>query len=79
MKEITFPLDDKTYHLAEMEAAAKGTSVPEMVKNYIHALMWQAWAESFLELADAIAAEHPEFSAADNLPREELYDRKANR
>ena len=79
MKEIIVPIDDITYRLAESEAAAKGITVPEMVKKYLRELTHEAWAESFRELTDAIAAEHPDFRASDNLPREELYDRKANR
>ena len=79
MKDIIVTVDDKTYRLAESEAAAKGISVSEMLKVYLHDLTKEAWAESFLELTDAIAANNPGFRAADNVPRDELYDRKANR
>ena len=79
MKEIIVPIDDITYRLAESEAAAKGITVPEMVKKYLRELTHEAWVESFRELTDAIAAEYPDFSASDNLPREELYDRNALR
>ena len=79
MKDIIVTVDDETYRLAEIEAAAKGISVPKMLKNYLRELTREAWAESFRELTAAIRAEHPDFRAADNLPREELYDRKANR
>ena len=79
MKEIIVPIDDITYRLAESEAAAKGISLPEMLKNYLRELTHEAWAESFRELTAAIRAEHPNFKAADNVPRDELYDRKANR
>ena len=79
MKEIIIPIDDITYRLAEIEAAAKGITVLEMVKKYLRELTREAWAESFRELTDAIAAEHPDFNPADNVPRDELYDRKANR
>lgn len=79
MKEIIVTVDDETYRLAEIEAAEKGTSVSGMLKIYLCELTGEAWAESFRELTDAIAAEHPDFNPADNLPREELYDRNALR
>ena len=79
MKEIIVPIDDITYRLAEAKAAEKGISLPEMVKNYLRELTREAWAKSFLELTETIRAEHPNFNPADNLPREELYDRDALR
>lgn len=79
MKEIIVSVDDETYRLAEIEAAEKGISLPEMVKVYIHELTKEAWAASFLELTDTIRANNPGFRAADNVPREELYDRNAFR
>ena len=79
MKEIIVSVDDETYRLAEIEAAEKGTSVPVMLKVYLHDLTRDAWAASFLELTASIRANNPGFKAADNVPRDELYDRKANR
>ena len=75
MKEITVAVDDETYRLAEIEAAEKGVSLPEMLKNHLHDLTREAWGKSFLEFTAAVRAEHPNFSASENLPREELYDR----
>ena len=79
MKEIIVSVDDETYRLAEIEAVEKGISLPEMLKNYLRELTKEAWGESFRELTAAIRAEHPDFKAADNVPREELYDRNALR
>ena len=79
MKEIIVTVDDETHRLAESEAAAKGISVSEMLKVYLHDLTRDAWAASFLELTESIRANNPGFKAADNVPRDELYDRKAYR
>ncbi len=38
-----------------------------------------AWVSEFKEMLARIRAAHPGFSAADRLPREELYDRHAVR
>ena len=79
MKEITIYLEDEPYRLAEIKAAEKGTSVSRMIKEYLYALAEvepPSWGESFLELTAFIRANNPGFSASDNLPREELYDRK---
>lgn len=79
MKDIIVTVDDETYRLAEIEAAGKGISLPEMLKSYLRELTREAWAASFLELTASIRANNPGFKAADNVPRDELYDRKANR
>ena len=74
--------DAETYHLAEIKAAENGTSVSEMVKNYLSGLAGveaPSWEESFRDILKTIRAEHPGFKSADNLPREELYDRSAFR
>ncbi len=82
MQTITVVVDDETYRLAEIKAAENGTSVSEMVKDYLSGLAGvetPAREESFRDILTAIRAEHPGFKAADNLPREELYDRNAFR
>lgn len=82
MQTITVVVDDETYRLAEIKAAENGTSVSEMVKDYLSGLAGvdtPTEEESFRDILAAIRAEHPGFKAADNLPREELYDRNAFR
>ena len=74
--------DDETYRLAEIKAAENGTSVSELVKDHFSdftGVEAQSWKESFRDILMTIRAEHPGFKAADNLPREELYDRNAFR
>jgi hypothetical protein len=75
MKKISASVGDETYRLARMAAAARGTSVSALVRGFLNELA----ASEFERLkgleADArqrIAA----FSAADNLPRDELYRRR---
>ena len=43
MKEITVTVDDETHRLAEIEAAAKGISVSEMLKFCLHGLCKSCW------------------------------------
>ena len=82
MQTITVVVDDETYRLAEIKAAENGTSVSAMVKDYLSGLAGvetPTREESFRDILAAIRAKHPGFKAADNLPREELYDRNAFR
>ena len=74
--------DDETYRLAEIKAAENGKPVSEMGKDYLSGLARVeplSWEESFRDILKTIRAEHPGFKAADNLPRENLYDRDAFR
>ena len=74
--------DDETYRLAEIKPAENGTSVSGMVKDHLSDLTGveaPSWEESFRDILKTIRAEHPGFKAADNLPRDDLYNRDAFR
>ena len=80
MKNITVSVDDETYRKARIKAAELDTSVSALVRDYLAKLGEQ---ESALERFERLKREEAElrarvpagFSARDNLPREELYDR----
>ena len=74
--------DSETDRLAEIKSAENGKPVSEMGKDYLSGLARveaPSWEESFRDILKTIRSEHPGFKAADNLPREELYDRNAFR
>ncbi|CAN7296552.1 hypothetical protein [Rhizobium sp. LjRoot254] len=83
MRNITFALDDDTYHRVEKTAERKNTSVAELAKS--------ALIEASSPPSSPVSAEEFErlrqlemeatkrikyFSASENIPREDLYDRK---
>lgn len=92
MKRITVSIDDETHRLAKVKAAEKGTSVSAMVRDYLVELTSRELAAEDLSatvsekpektLSEVIAdlrAKGVKLSSADNVPREELYDRDALR
>ena len=87
MKTITISVDDETYRYCQRNAAAAGISVEEWAAERLIELEPKPWgkvdAESSRrkrqEIIDLIRSESPGFSAADRLPREELYYRHASR
>ena len=91
MKNITVSVDEETHRLARIRAAELCTSVSALVREYLRGLAGNgvggAYAESQLErrrrlLREAIAdfeARGVGLRMADNLSREELYDRDAAR
>ena len=87
MKTITISVDEATYRYCERNAEAAGASVEQWAAERLAELMpkphTQVDAENSRhkrqEIIDLIRSESPGFSAADRLPREELYDRDASR
>ena len=90
MRNITVSVDEQTYRLARIRAAELDTSVSALVRDYLRSLAagseGEARAESgetiyqrrcrlLREAIENIDATSTGFRAADNLPREELYDR----
>jgi hypothetical protein len=77
MKNITVSLDDDIYRRARMIAAQRDTSVSALVKAYLGSLAagesdFERLAREEIELRKRIK----DFSAADRLPRDELYVRR---
>ena len=80
MKNITIALDDETYRKARIAAAQCDASVSALVKKFLLTLTAEIpsprdFGQEQEALLDAIAIRHPGFRAADNLPREDLYER----
>ena len=77
MKNITVSLDDETYRRARMIAAQRDTSVSAMVKRFLTEL---ASGETEFERLKRLEQETREritnFSASENVPRDQLYDRR---
>ena len=86
MKNITLSIDDETYRLSRIKAAEAGTSVSALVRDYLADLVQGGVPEPRFErllrlqeeIQDEIDAGGGGLHVADNLPREELYDRDAN-
>lgn len=86
MKTLTVSIDDETYRRAEAKAAARNTSVDGLVADLLNGLRdtperdstKPAPAEEFERLKrmeEETRKKIGGFSAADRLPRDELYDR----
>jgi len=90
MRNITVAVDEETHRLARIHAAEQDTSVSALVRGYLRSLAGRrnaAAAGKVVEterergnrILDEVIADirrnSPDFKAADNLPREELYDR----
>ncbi len=82
MKNITVSVDEETHRLARIRAAELDTSVSALVRAYLKSLVEdRAGTEAerrrrvLREVIERIRTTSPGFRAADNLPREELYDR----
>lgn len=77
MKNITVSVDEDTYRRARVRAAEMDTSVSALVRQFLSELghkdeSREAMREEFLALCKGIK----NFSTADNVPRDELYDRR---
>ncbi len=77
MRNITVSVDDEIYRRARVRAAEMDTSVSALVRQFLNELgrkdeSREAIREEFLALCKGIR----NFSAADNVPRDELYDRR---
>jgi hypothetical protein len=87
MKTIKISMHDETYRLYQTNAEAAGISVEDWVSARLTGVtLKRASPDEFerlcklqQEILERIRTESPGFSAADRLPREDLYDRDAFR
>lgn len=87
MKNITVSVDEPTYRMARVRAAELETSVSAIVREQIRSLAngeiretaVQRFRRTLKEIDESMRARGCQFSAADRLSREELYDRDARR
>ncbi|MCY3623902.1 MAG: hypothetical protein OXH68_19605 [Gammaproteobacteria bacterium] len=91
MKNITVSVDEEIHRLARIRAAERDTSVSALVRDFLRRLATggadgTAVTESRLDVDELrrrrlrevlvdIRAASAGFKAADNIPRDELYDR----
>ncbi len=77
MKNITVSLDDETYRRARVIAAERDTSVSALVKRFLVELTSKETEfERLKRLEQEVRDRITEFTAAENLPRDALYDRR---
>ena len=77
MKNITVSLDDETYRRARVIAAQRDTSVSALVRRFLTELAaGETEFERLKRLEQEIRAQIKDFSASENVPRDELYDRR---
>ncbi len=91
MRNITVSVDDETYRQARIRAAEMDTSVSALVRDYLQELTTesrdmrsqetasQRRMRGILKVREDIRRTSPGFRVADNVPREDLYDRHASR
>ena len=78
MKNLTVSLDDETYRRARMIAAHRDTSVSALVKRFLLDLAsGETEFERLKRLEREVRERITDFRASDNLPRDELYDRRS--
>jgi len=76
MKNITVSIDDETYRRARIRAAEQDTSVSAMVRKFLVEVAQDESEFERLKRREAeLRAKIRGFSAADNVPRDELYRR----
>lgn len=74
MPNITIAIDEETYRAARMKAAAQGSSVSALVKEFLVELTTRdARFEALVQEEERIRARIKEFDATDRLARDELY------
>ena len=77
MKNITVSLDDETYRRARIIAAERDTSVSALVKRFLTELAaGETEFERLKRLEQEIRDKITDFRASENVPRDELYDRR---
>ena len=77
MKNLTVSLDDETYRRARIIAAQRDISVSALVKQFLTKLAsGETEFERLKRLEEETRAQITNFSASENLPRDELYDRR---
>jgi plasmid stability protein len=81
-KNITVSVPDDVYREARIRAAERGSSVSALVAQYLRSLGTDDGEQEFQRLVrqqEEVIASIERFSAADRLPRDELYDRALRR
>jgi len=77
MKNITVSLDEETYRRARMVAAQRDTSVSALVKGFLLELAsGETEFERLRREEQELRKRITNFSGADRLPRDDLYDRR---
>jgi plasmid stability protein len=77
MKNITVSVDDETYRKARIRAAELDTSVSALVRKFLGEFAeGESRFERLRKQEEAVRARIKNFSGADRLPRDKLYDRK---
>ena len=77
MKNITVSLDDETYRRARIIAAERDTSVSALVKQFLLDLAGgETEFERLRREEQKLREKITDFSASENLPRDELYKRR---
>jgi len=84
MKNITVSVDDELYHRARIKAAERRSTVSALVRGYLTSLVEEESSFNQLqreqnELIAKIRTEHPGFSGAARLTRDEVHERRAVR
>lgn len=89
MRNITVSVDDETYRRARIRAAQMATSVSALVREYLRDLtnagslaenqesVSERHMRRLLEAREEIRGGNPIFRVAENVSRDELYDRHA--
>ncbi len=90
MRNITVSVDDETYRQARICAAELDTSVSALVREYLRSLSdsgpklqeletaSERRMRGLLEVREQIRRNSPNFRVADNVSRDELYERHAS-
>src|SRR5205807_10017042 len=77
MTDVAVSLDDVAYRRARMVAAERDASVSALVKRFLVELTsGESEFERLKRLEEETRAKITNFSASENLPRDELYDRR---
>jgi Family of unknown function (DUF6364) len=77
MKNITVSLDAETYRRARTIAAQRDTSVSALVKRFLLELAsGESEFERLKRLEREIREQVTDFRASENVPRDQLYNRK---
>lgn len=84
MKNITVTVPDVVYHRARVHAAEKKTTVSAMVKSFLTSVVeeesdFDRLKREERELRARLKADGRVFAAAENVSRDDLYDRHALR
>jgi plasmid stability protein len=77
VKNITVSVDDDVYRRARVKAAERDTSVSALVRQFLVDLASEGSEFERLKLLEkALREQITEFSGADRLSRDELYDKR---